>query len=352
MAITYHAGRRLQGTNDPSANYGTKSIDGSYTVLQFTESGVFTPTSAFDVDYLVVGGGGGAGQMGGGAGGMLSSLTASGGGSIQSKLSVSAGNYAITVGAGGTAGGFTTIGGQGNNSSISTNVIALGGGYGGYGAATGSTAESADGGSGGGAQGGSWYPNPSVNYGAGTTNQGYHGGQATYGSDNYTSGGSGGGAGGIGGNAFTSTSASSYGGLGGVGVQNSISGTATWYAAGGGGGTEGSVSSGWVAVNGIGGKGKYSGGTETAGVANSGSGGGGTLNSTGVGAGGSGIVILRFLTSDAIFHPSTSQVGSRFEETDTRKMYHRDDVDFKEEGTLPVNYRSASWYEQLSGETP
>ena len=46
------------------------------------------------------------------------------------------------------------------------------------------------------------------------------------------------------------------------------------------------------------------------------------------------------------------QVGSRFEETDTRKMYHRDDVDFKEEGTLPVNYRSASWYEQLSGETP
>ena len=34
-------------------------------------------------------------------------------------------------------------------------------------------------------------------------------------------------------------------------------------------------------------------------------------------------------------------------------MYHRDDVDFKEEnGNEATNYRSASWYEQLSGETP
>ena len=51
--------------------------------------------------------------------------------------------------------------------------------------------------------------------------------------------------------------------------------------------------------------------------------------------------------------PANVQVGSRFEETDTRKMYHRDDVDFKEEnGNEATNYRSASWYEQLSGETP
>ena len=51
--------------------------------------------------------------------------------------------------------------------------------------------------------------------------------------------------------------------------------------------------------------------------------------------------------------PTNVQVGSRFEETDTRKMYHRDDVDWKEEndGNIP-NFRSASWYEQLSGETP
>jgi hypothetical protein len=55
----------------------------------------------------------------------------------------------------------------------------------------------------------------------------------------------------------------------------------------------------------------------------------------------------------AIPFPANVQVGSRFEETDTRKMYHRDDIDFKEEnGNEATNYRSASWYEQLSGETP
>ena len=51
--------------------------------------------------------------------------------------------------------------------------------------------------------------------------------------------------------------------------------------------------------------------------------------------------------------PTNVQTGSRYEETDTRKMYHRDDIDFKEEnGNEATNYRSASWYEQLSGETP
>ena len=46
------------------------------------------------------------------------------------------------------------------------------------------------------------------------------------------------------------------------------------------------------------------------------------------------------------------QVGSRFEETDTRKIYHRDDIDFKEVGTTPTNYRHDSWYQQLTGEAP
>ena len=56
--------------------------------------------------------------------------------------------------------------------------------------------------------------------------------------------------------------------------------------------------------------------------------------------------------ADSFSTLSNAQVGSRAEITDTRKMYHRDDIDFKEEGTTPTNYRSASWYEQLSGETP
>ena len=54
--------------------------------------------------------------------------------------------------------------------------------------------------------------------------------------------------------------------------------------------------------------------------------------------------------ASAIPFPTNVQVGSRAEITDTRKIYYRDDLDFKELGTLPVNYRSESWYEQLSQE--
>jgi len=55
----------------------------------------------------------------------------------------------------------------------------------------------------------------------------------------------------------------------------------------------------------------------------------------------------------AITFPTNVQVGSRAEITDTRKIYYRDDIDFKElDGATPTNYRSDSWYEQLTGETP
>ena len=55
----------------------------------------------------------------------------------------------------------------------------------------------------------------------------------------------------------------------------------------------------------------------------------------------------------AIPFAENSQVGSRAEIIDTRKIYYRDDVDFKElDGNEATNYRSESWYEQLSGETP
>jgi hypothetical protein len=51
--------------------------------------------------------------------------------------------------------------------------------------------------------------------------------------------------------------------------------------------------------------------------------------------------------------PTDVQVGSRFEETDTRKIYYRDDISFKElDGADAVNYRKDTWYEQLTGETP
>jgi len=51
--------------------------------------------------------------------------------------------------------------------------------------------------------------------------------------------------------------------------------------------------------------------------------------------------------------PQNVVVGSRLEETDTRKIYYRDDIDFKElDGADAVNYRKDTWYEQLTGETP
>ena len=47
------------------------------------------------------------------------------------------------------------------------------------------------------------------------------------------------------------------------------------------------------------------------------------------------------------------QTGSRWEETGTRNILHLDSVGWKDvDGIEATNYRSASWYEQLSGETP
>ena len=69
MTITYHAGRRIQGTNtdrlETVSNRGIITTDGSYTVVTFNSNGHFTPTSAFNVEYLVVAGGGGGGDEGG-----------------------------------------------------------------------------------------------------------------------------------------------------------------------------------------------------------------------------------------------------------------------------------------------
>ena len=47
------------------------------------------------------------------------------------------------------------------------------------------------------------------------------------------------------------------------------------------------------------------------------------------------------------------QTGSRFEETGTRNIFHLDSVGWKDvDGIEATNFRSESWYEQLSGETP
>ena len=86
------------------------------------------------------------------------------------------------------------------------------------------------------------------------------------------------------------------------------------------------------------------GGADDNGTGNNGGSGGGA------GGGGGGV---RGEGTSTDTTPTNVQAGSRLEETDTRKIYYRDDVDFKElDGNEATNYRSASWYEQLSGETP
>ena len=325
MAITYHAGRRIQGTNDPSLNYGTVSIDGSYTVLQFTEGGVFKPTSSFNVEYLVVAGGGAGASGGAGAGGYRTSTA----------YPVTAQSYSITVGVGGTAVISNVTGNKGDDSSITptsgTSIISTGGGGGGRTTLDNSSVGAGGSGGGAGVSSSGAFSGGNGNTPSTTPSQGNNGGDNAQTSSPFYSGG-GGGSSGIGGDSTTSSV-----GAGGTGTANDIVLTSTnvTYSAGG----TGSI---WVG-----------GSVGANGAVNTGNGGGGGDETNGGGDGGSGVVILRFLTSDGIFHPSTSQVGSRFEETDTRKIYHRDDIDFKEEnGNEATNYRSASWYEQLSGETP
>lgn len=239
--------------------------DGTYWIHTFTSSGVFTPQTGLTCDYLVVAGGGGAGYAasGGGSGG------AGAGGYIYSTSnSLITTAYTVTVGAGGNAGS-TALGTNGSNSIFNANT-AIGGGYG-------------SGGSGGSGGGGAYQGSG----GTGTSGQGNLGGNgSSTGSPFGAAGGGGAGA------ASASVGASSGGSAGGIGLSNSITGTAVYYSGGGGGGSR----SGGVGAGGLGG-----GGTGSAssgggsGTANTGGGGGGAADNGTGGAGGSGVVIIRYL---------------------------------------------------------
>ena len=295
-----------------SGSCNTLASDGDYKVATFKNPGTFTvncvSTCAGNnrVSYAVVGAGGGGGRDnytdsrgggGGGAGGFredkspVTPYTASpldGAGAI----TVSATTYPITVGGGGTAGSGTAIpvvgGGQGNLSTFST--ITSAGGGGGMGHASpgcgGNTSPNppTNGGSGGGYQCG-------AAAGAGNTPptsppQGQNAGTAS-GPPGYAYGG-GGGAGGVGGDASPPTT----GGAGGVGVTTSISGSSVAYA--GGGGSTGEIANGAGSPCGTGGA-APSPPSDPAndGTAYRGGAGGGTRNKDG-GAGGSGVVIIRY----------------------------------------------------------
>ena len=251
----------------------------------------FTPLCAGTngkVEVLCVAGGGGGGGSGtsasgstggGGAGGLKSTISPTGGGgSPESQLSLTAStNYTVTVGGGGNGGssGGANTGQTGTNSVFGSITSSGGGGGGGMASQVGQVG--ANGGSGGGGASGGQGGDKAG--GTGTSGQGYAGGSST--SSAQGDSGGGGGAGAVG----TKPAAGSPG-QGGAGVSNAISGTSTAYAGGGAGGGQNAVGQG----------GSGGGGSNSAGTANTGGGGSGRQGASASGyAGGSGIVIVRYV---------------------------------------------------------
>jgi hypothetical protein len=240
-------------------------------------------------DILVVAGGGGGGGDNGGAGG-------AGGLIAYTNWTIAGGtnpsdNYTITIGNGGSgtsgyhsndnAGGQDTVFGVGRsewNGTVGDMLTAKGGGRG----ATGDSAGASNGYGGGGSHGQA--PTGGFTDPAGTI-QCNSGGLST---------GSAGGAGGGGASQAGEDATDACGGKGGDGIENNLRTGSNVYYAGGGGGGEPQNSNGCQAVGGAGGGGAgWSTGTANTG----GGGGGGRQASTNGQAGGSGIVIIRYIVS-------------------------------------------------------
>tara|TARA_R110000782_G_scaffold270166_1_gene369775 strand:+ start:29 stop:1660 length:1632 start_codon:yes stop_codon:yes gene_type:complete len=267
------------------------TTDGSYTVLQYKSDGTFTPTSAFNVEYLVVaGGGGGAGNCGGGGG--------SGGYRTATGHAVTAQSYGITVGGAGIAGLQLGSAGDGGDSTFDT-ITSNGGG----GGSTNAAGSGAAGGSGGGTGGDQTNAGGAGNTPSTSPSQGNNGGAG------YIGGGAGSGGGGGGSTAVGVAGVSGVSGAGGAGTSSSITGSAVTRSGGGGAGEchNGSSGAGGTGGGGAGGDAAVG----NAATVNTGSGGGGGGNA-GVGyaggSGGSGIVILRFLTSGNTYTTSLANV--------------------------------------------
>jgi len=312
-----------------TATGGTITNCGACRIHTFTGPGTFcvsgissTPANN-QVSYIVVAGGGGGGvgdfapsvtsRAGGGGGGggfredksPVTPYTASpldGAGNI----SVTASAFPIAVGGGGAAGVFSPgidCGSNGANSSFSTITSTGGGGGESAHKASPSGAGGNPGGSGGGGSAGGG--GSSGNGGSGNTPstspaQGFNGGGAgNTGPDRGASGG--GGASEVG--VTYLTPFGNDGGNGGAGVTSSVSGSSVARSGGGGGGgaqPTGTGGSGGSGGGGAGGKASpVTGGV--AGTANTGGGGGagggfGGSNHN-AGAGGSGVVIIRYKVS-------------------------------------------------------
>jgi hypothetical protein len=268
------------------------------------------PTKEYrSVEYLIVGGGASGGSYVGGGGG---------GGGVRGGFFelTSAQTYSVIVGAGGAAAGSTTqtlsVQGNGGASSSIFGITASGGGGGGRYAHIGGSNGASGGGSGG-------FQDSEGSGGTGIAGQGFAGGGA-FGPRprSFTGGGGGGGAMGHG---RKSDNAVNSGGDGGPGILNEILGQAWYWGGGGGGGnfTDGArpgnggiggggggssnsanvagIGGGSAINNTSGGNGSPSGDPNNrggSGAPNSGGGGGGNGHYGLSGAGGSGIVVIRY----------------------------------------------------------
>ncbi len=283
-----------------TATGGTITCSGNFKIHTFTGPGTFCVSASGNdagsntVSYMVVAGGGSGGLGdalggGGGAGGFRESkaatdsytaspLNATSGATY--NLPVSATGFPIVVGAGGAsipAGPTKTVGNSGSVSTFSTITSAGGGGGGAY-----STIAGVAGGSGGGS--GSSSPGGAGNTPPVSPPQGNNGGNRHSGGCGM---GGGGGATEVGDTGQCGTS------NGGDGATTSINATPTAFAGGGGAGAgyPGPQKAGGAGGGGAGG---YP-GVGTAGTVNTGGGGGGNgPKCTASGAGGSGIVIIRY----------------------------------------------------------
>jgi hypothetical protein len=300
---------------DAASNTSSRAF--SFTALgpqvsSFTSSGTFSvPSGVSAVDVLVVAGGGGGGDRhagGGGAGGLI----------FMPNFAVTpGGTVSVTVGCGGAGGVPGSLspdgrGGTGQDSAFGT-LTAKGGGYGQPGGAAGPGGSGGGGGhSGPGSTGGSatqpTQPGNSGAYGFGNAGGNKVGGSGVQGG----AGAGGGGAGAVGGNSCSPTN---IGGDGGNGKAYTIAdGTTPVFYAGGGGGSDHGPSGSQAGGPGFGGQGGGGRGGSVAtcapgpsgrtpytgpntGVANRGGGGGGgtrSENPLNGGAGGKGVVIVKY----------------------------------------------------------
>ena len=241
-----------------TATGGTETTSGDFKIHTFTGPGTFAVSNVASicgptrnlVSYLVLAGGGGSGDAGAGAGGyreVVSPNSPYSGSPLDgyptpgNRITVTAQNYPITVGSGGSAtpqSSTSSFAGKGSDSTFST-ITSAGGGYGGNGSpgsgdpgvptfyATGSS-----GGSGGGSAGPTT-PNNTVSGGTGNTPpttppQGNNGGAGRWQPGSFGASGGGGGAGGAG-NCYCGGESVT----GGPGTASSITGSPVTRAAGG-----------------------------------------------------------------------------------------------------------------------